>query len=164
MGCGNVYIGGKYEGLYYVDNEHLVVYHREGEPESKAVLKEVGMGEQWEYDEVGTRRQMRHFEETLCKMLRMRFPSFVQCSSDNWITNCRRAILENKLFFIALEDNQWSMAVELVQKEDDYRTLEGLQAWHYQRYLDGIRGVLLDMYGEVSTRAGAWTCSTIWAA
>ena len=52
--------------------------------------------------------------------------------------------------------------VELIQKEDpnDDR-LSGLQARHYQRYLDGMKKCLLDRLPSIGTRTGAWTSGLI---
>ena len=71
----------------------------------------------------------------------------------------RKAFLENELFFIAVEDNQWSYAIELIQKGPEY--LAGFQKRFYQTYLDAIKNILLDYYGEVSYRRGAWMSGTI---
>lgn len=164
MGRGNVYVGGDYEGLYYVDNDHLLVYrHKNGEEDSR-LLKDIPYGEidtVWIYDEWDTTLQIEDLEECFCDQFKKRFSSFERCGSRHWLTNSSRAVLENRLFYIALEDNEWSMAVELIQKEDYYHPIEGLQARHYRGYLDGIRDVLLDIYGEVCVRTGAWTSGTI---
>ena len=45
------------------------------------------------------------------------FPSFSRTGADVWIDRTRRAILENTLFCVAVEDNEWSVAVELLQEE-----------------------------------------------
>lgn len=70
--------------------------------------------------------------------------------------------MESGLFYIAVQDNQWSVAVELIQKEDPYDDrLSGLQARHYQRYLDGMKKCLLDRLPSIGTRTGAWTSGLI---
>lgn len=54
-----------------------------------------------------------------------------------------RAILESRLFYIAVEDNEWSMAIELLQKKDPCDNhLLGLQKRYYQRYLNGMKKCL----------------------
>lgn len=74
----------------------------------------------------------------------------------------RRVILESKLFYIAVEDNEWSLAVELLQKEDPYDDhLSGLQGRHYLKYLDGMKRCLLDRLPSIGTRKGAWMSGTI---
>lgn len=72
-------------------------------------------------------------------------------------------MLENKLFYIAMEDNEWSLAIELIQKGGEYDGEEkvGLQMGLYRNYLKGIEEILVEMNGEVGTYAGAWTHGTI---
>ena len=57
--------------------------------------------------------------------------------------NERRVILENELFYICVEDNEWSLAVELVQKDgySDCQSawLAGLQKRRYREYLDSMK-------------------------
>ena len=79
-----------------------------------------------------------------------------------WLDHDRQAILESSLFHIAIEDNEWSLAVELLQKEGAYGSnLSGLQARHYQKYLDGIKRCLLEYLPSIGTRTGAWTSGII---
>lgn len=90
-----------------------------------------------------------------------RFPSFTVC--DEWPERDAHAVLENGLFYVALEDNEWSVAVKLLQKEDWRCNLEGLQAGLYRRYLEGIKALLLGMFGVVGVYGGPWTHGTITA-
>ena len=96
------------------------------------------------------------------------FPSFSRVQGDVWIRTGaygdydRRVIMENSLFYIAVQDNQWSVAVELIQKEDPYDDhLSGLQARHYQRYLEGMKKCLLERLPSIGTYGGAWTSGRI---
>lgn len=62
------------------------------------------------------------------------------------------------LFVISVEDNEWSYAVLLLQKQDEYDNhLLGLQKRHHQKYLTAIKEAILDMYGEVGIYTGPWT-------
>lgn len=70
----------------------------------------------------------------------------------------QRAILESPLFYICLEDNEWSLAVELIQKEPPWcQSYAGLQSRHYQAYLKGIEKCLLDRLPSIGTYKSAWT-------
>lgn len=61
MGRGNVCVTGPYEGLYYIDNDHVHVYRRDDpfsdEPETR-LMGELDYGEltggDWLYDDWGT--------------------------------------------------------------------------------------------------------------
>ena len=60
-------------------------------------------------------------------MMKKKFKSFVSTGDDFG------TIMENSLFEIIIEDNEWSYAIKLIQKEDDWDNhLEGLQKKHYQ--------------------------------
>lgn len=101
------------------------------------------------------------FDWHFAELMRARFPSFELV--DKWISEDRKAILENGLFYVVYEDNQWSLAIELIMKEGEYGGEEkvGLQMGLYQKYLKGIEDILLDMHGTVGTYSGAWTSGTI---
>ena len=93
-------------------------------------------------------------------------PSFQPAANSNvWLGNERRVILENELFYICVEDNEWSLAVELVQKDgySDCQSawLAGLQKRRYREYLDSMKKALLARLPSIGIRTGAWTSGTI---
>ena len=58
-----------------------------------------------------------------------RFKSFSRCNE--WISSSEKAVLENSLFYIVVEDNEWSIAIKLIQKEQGYHfsgNIENLQS------------------------------------
>ncbi len=146
MGRGNVCTLGKYEGLWYIDYDKFYDYNQDEEDEeaSEAVM--------WQDD----------FIECLQQEMMSRYKSFEVV--DRWVSDCgyrcdKHAILESKLFFVAIEDNQWSLAIELIQRGPE--ELAGLQTKHYEGYLETIKNIILDLFGEVSYRDGAWTSGTV---
>lgn len=160
MGAGNVCVFGQAEGLYYIDRRFLDVYTKKtGDEEyENCLLGELDIyDDEFVFNELESDFLMDDMQHMLCETLMERFPSFEYVNK--WITNTRKALLENELFYIVLEDNQWSIAVELVQKEGEYGGEEkvGLQMGLYLKYLKGIREILLDMYGEIYTYTGQWT-------
>ncbi len=176
MGRGNVCTTGKFEGLYYVDNEDFHVYRRVDDlsdcPETR-LLGELDYAELtgggWLYDEEGTSCEeddvLECFAADFCQM----FPSFARPAKRVWLTEpgfggrSRLVLLESKLFCICLEDNEWSLAVELVQKEEPWGDvwMENLQKRLYQKYLDGMRKALLNRLPGIGIRTGAWTSGRI---
>lgn len=164
MGRGNVCVRGKAEGLFFVDYEFLDVYRRtdgdEDDPEYLSPMEVYhrthGSYDGWVYDEFESELLREDFEMNLIAMLQDRFKSLRKI--DKWIDRYQRAILENDLFYVALEDNEWSIAVELIQKEGTWGDeLLGLQIGLYQKYLKAIKEIILDLFGEVGVYAGAWT-------
>ena len=90
------------------------------------------------------------------------FPSFARTGPNEWLDRSRRAILENTLFHVAVEDNEWSVAVELLQKEfDDCGDLSGLQKRHYKYYLSGMKKCLLEVLPGIGIYDGPWTAKRI---
>lgn len=176
MGRGNVCVTGKYEGLYYIDNDDFHVYRRD-EPDSDEefetrLLKNLSYqeltGGEWSFDEWGTREEESDILECFIEGFTRMFPSFERPTKDTWLTepgfggSSKRVLLESKLFYIALEDNEWSLAVELLQKGDPYDDhLSGLQGRHHLNYLDVIKRCLLEVLPGIGTYKGAWTSGRI---
>lgn len=141
MGRGNVSVSGRCEGLYYVDYDLLDETNEYGET-----------------DEVLSDYNRHDFEIHFVERMMARFGSFDYVNA--WISNSRRALLENRLFYIVAEDNEWSLAIELIEKDVDSSEI-GLQMGLYKKYLKAIEEILLDMNGEAGIYAGAWTHGVI---
>ena len=171
MGRGNVCVTGAYEGLYYIDNDDFHVYrrddpHSDDEFESR-LLKDLSYqeltGGEWYYCESDTAEEEDSILECFVEGFTKLFPTFRQPEpAELRLKDDGRVLLESKLFYIALEDNEWSLAVELLQKEDPYDDhLSGLQGRHYLKYLDGMKRCLLERLPSIGTYAGAWMSGTI---
>lgn len=173
MGRGNVCVTGSYEGLFYIDNDDLRVYRKDGpgtddcEDRLQRDLDYADItGPDWYLDEVGSSYEEADVLECFCNEMRKLCPSFQPAANSNvWLGNERRVILENELFYICVEDNEWSLAVELVQK-DGYSDCEsawlaGLQKRRYREYLDSMKKALLARLPSIGVRTGPWTHGTI---
>lgn len=170
MGRGNVCTLGKYEGLYYIDNDHIHVY-RDSEdmgddPETRLMGDldyEELIGCRWLYDEEGSMNEEDDILECFMDEFTRMFPSFKRVEPERWLDRSRRAILESKLFYIAVEDNEWSLAVELIQKEEPWGEvwMENLQKRLYEKYLEGMKRCLLERLPSIGTRNGPWMSGTI---
>lgn len=161
MGRGNVRVFGKYEGLYYVDCDFINVYscaNEAGEPqEVRGCEVKAEDFRSYTYDELLSDITYQDFMGTFTADFMKNYKSFTSC--DKWITRDRHVILENNLFYIALVDNEWSIAVMLLQKEQS--SLEGLQAKHYKGYLEGIKQCLFKQFDTLGIYAGPWTSGII---
>ena len=138
MGRGNTRVFGDYEGVYYIDWDNF------------SNEDDFWREEEWE----------NSLEQFISDFTR-RFKSFSRC--DKWIGGDNRAILENGLFYIAIADNEWSIAIKLIQKEQEYYdgNLENLQAKHYKTYLDGMKECLFNQFEELGIYTGPWTSGRI---
>ncbi|XZH79275.1 hypothetical protein ACSW8S_15490 (plasmid) [Clostridium perfringens] len=148
MGRGNSCVYGDYEGLYYIDWDNFLY-----EPEEND-----GLMNDWECQREQFDDSMDIFKEDFID----KFKSFTDC--DKWISKTEKAILENSLFYIAIEDNDWSIAIKLMQKEQDCYcegNLANLQKRHFENYLNGIRDVLFNQFNELGVYDGPWTSGII---
>lgn len=158
MGRGNVCTFGKYEGLYYADRDYLDFYVPiDGEADEGKLLEEMEHNDfsDYEYDEFISRSYYEDFISEFISLFRGKFKSFSATGKDYGV------ILENDLFEIEVEDNQWSYAVKLIQKEHWCFSLEGLQAKHYKNYLEGIKNAMLEIFPSIGCYSGAWTSGRI---
>ena len=165
MGRGNVCVHGPCEGLYYIDTDDFQTYRRDGDAETK-LLGELDyaalVGGGWVYDADLSERELEDILENFIESFTNMFPSFNRIRANTWIDRSRRAILENTLFYVAVEDNEWSVAVELLQKEfDDCEDLTGFQRRHYKSYLAGMEKCLLEVLPGIGTYTGPWTSGRI---
>ena len=166
MGRGNVRVNGLCEGLFYIDYDYTAVYKNmaapDGEPDRKLRFafgtdspEELG----WEYDAGESVDEedydMRLFSDDFTN-------AHQEFSETNiWVSRSRRAILESALFYIAVEDNEWSFAVELLQKDVESEENEKAQMELYSAYLESMKIILLSLYPSIGTYAGAWTSGRI---
>lgn len=132
LGKGNISVRGDYEGLYYVDYESF--------------NNDVDLW--WEY-----------YEKEIVQDFIERFESFAECNE--WVTRDRRAVAENSLYYLAIEDNEWSVAIELIQKDNNYQNIEGFQKQHFKSYYEGLRDILFGYFDSLGIYCGAWTSGII---
>lgn len=166
MGRGNVCTHGKYEGLYFIDKDYVDVYIKSADDDDLK-FKQLGelsyeelTGGEWEFDEEASLEAEDQVLAGFIQAFLAITPSFRRCAEGTYVNN-KLAILENGLFYIAIEDNEWSLAVELLQKEDDYVNFEGLQMSHYQTYLARMQAALLSQLPSIGTYGGPWTSGQI---
>ena len=162
MGKGNVCVHGEFEGLYYVDRDYIDCYiakemNDDGEYEEKMLGDmDVDDFQNFDYDYVLSGIYYNDFIREFTSMMKNKFKSFVSTGNDFG------TIMENNLFKIEIEDNEWSYAVKLIQKEDWYDNhLLGLQKKHCDNYLNGIKFILLEMFPSIGCYGGAWTHGVI---
>lgn len=168
MGHGNVHPDGPYEGVFYIDNDYRHVYYKNdscnGERETRlqsfVTCDDIRLA-RWFFDEIGSSEEEADVLECFCDEMMRLCPSFHKVMDVFWITQKRRMILENSLFYICVEDNDWSLAVELIQHDDDHGRIAGLQKRHYAHYLECMKTALLTRLPEIGTYAGAWTSGRI---
>ncbi len=73
----------------------------------------------WEYDDILSAERTEWVLESFIESFIQKFHSFYRANPDEWLGRTKRIILESGLFYVCVEDNGWSLAVELIQKEND---------------------------------------------
>jgi len=157
MGKGNVCVTGDYEGLYYVDFDNFTCYRedQDGNPVKDQYGHPV---HDYELEQV-------YLEDAISEFINdfsLLFKSFLPC--DIWLNRTSKAIMENELFYIAIEDNEWSEAFMLLQKEQSCYScgrIENLQSRHYSTYLEGMKHCLFEQFDELGVYTGPWTSGRI---
>lgn len=160
MGRGNTCTHGNYEGLYYVDKDYLDSYYLEENEENQVLRIEIPCEDfdKYIFNEDITEVNFEDFVNNFKKDMMKKFNSLEDTH------NYYGIILENKLFSIEIEDNEWSYAIKLIQKENDYYDtycIENLQKRHYLNYLKGIKSCLFNQFNEIGGYAGPWTHSIL---
>lgn len=162
MGRGNVCTYGKYEGLYYADRDYIDCYISKEPVEddyygSKLVGEmELDDFDKYEYDDCQSMWNYNQFIQEFTSKMGKRFKS-LECTGNDF-----GVVMQNELFEIEIEDNEWSYAIKLLQTEPGYcYDYTGLQKRHYKNYLNAIRDILLELFPSIGCYGGAWTHGTI---
>ena len=159
MGRGNVCVSENYGGLYYVDYDNLACFYEKENPSNIVLQGSVNDFAKFEYDQIMSDEVYSDFKHEFIKAVKGKFKSF-----DEPYTQSNHVWLENELFSIEVEDNEWSLAVKLLPKEQEYGqmgNLEALQKRHYLNYLKGIAASLLERYESIGIYTGPWTSGVL---
>lgn len=163
MGKGNVRVNGEYETLFYVDYDDLEVYWNP-ETDDYRMRREIPFEEieQWQYDEEYSQENYANFCYLLTEGLRHRIKSFqLPTESEQREERDGRLLLSNKLFRIVLVDNEYSVAVELLQNENNSYCIENFQRRHFETYKKALQDCLFEQFDTLRIFTGIWTHGTI---
>jgi len=145
MGRGNVSVQGEHEGLFYIDLNNFSSQYKD---------EEGNMVDDYEIQNEELQTSLGFFKECFIK----KYPSFTLC--DEWLDQETHAVLENDAFNITISDNEWSIAILLLQKEpDDYQPgkILGQQKRFSKIYLNGMKTCLFQQFKEIGVYGGPWT-------
>ena len=178
MGRGNVCTHNECEGLYYLDRDLLDMYYKvtrrslsrgrieminDGEaPMTARQLDAAGIEYSydgsiggWAYDHLSSDKNWKHMVDFVTEAFLKHFKSF---SETDHFKRGQHIVLQNKFFEIAVVDNEWSVAWCLLEREDvdDKTSKRALMRRHYERYLEDIKRILIEGWGEAVGYGGAW--------
>lgn len=176
MGRGNVCVFGQYEGLYYIDRDDYESYF-DHEDEDWKLVRDIPYdeltGERYEYDAEQSEDELGCILDYVSSEFIKKHPEFYlrqikfwpnRSDRELWISRSQKVLLESELFYICAEDNEWSLAIELIQREapwGDEDEFEAEQGKRYQEYLETLKECLLDYLPAIGTYSGAWTSGWI---
>ena len=144
MGRGNACVWGDYESIHYVPYTEFENYPYNPDTDEADETQEK------EFDEYA----LDDFVSNVSCDFVSKFKSFsLEKTGRAWIDNETRIIAQNNLYYLATQDNQWSLAIKLIQKDD----LEPLQQKHFKSYEKALVKILFDYASEVYGYGGAWT-------
>lgn len=144
MGRGNYCPSGECADQWYVDYDN----YRYDEDEDE------------HYEGIDYEELMLDMEQVL-EAIKKRFPSFrddVKWGDGYWGEEYR---LSNKLFRIGTADNQWSAVLFIQMRQDLWIEQETLAKRHLPEYSKAILQIMLETFGEISIRSGAWCSRTV---
>lgn len=143
--------------VYYVDYTKMDVYEHKTTHEivTAADDKYIKHPDNYQYKQDLTQLKFDNFKSAFIKAMQAQFPSLK--AVDKTVRGVHY-LLENNMFQIGFEDNDWSVAVELIQKKCKN---PGLQANLYPSFSTGMRDILITQVGEIHLRTGSWTTDTI---
>ena len=159
MGRGNCNVNTTAgECVFYVDNDLLQIYYNKSNPEETVFGKELTtstMG-QYEYDQDESQKFFEEQLNTIKSQLMKKFKSLKE--ADYWSGRSKHIVLENNMYGIALEDNEWSVAFELIMKIDGN---PGLKKHNAKSFGKGLRDILIKNFGTIHIRTSAWTSAEL---
>lgn len=157
MGAGNCMVK-DLEGLFYVDWNDLHIYTNTQDPDDAITGKDIPQDKQAEYsyDADLSQANFEAFKDRFCTAMAKHFKSLQ--TVDYWKGRKRHVIMDNKLFLIAFEDNDWSLAVEVLLKDG---ARKGLQKQMTKSFIKGTKKILLKEFGTIYIRTGSWTSEPI---
>lgn len=139
---GICYVDGTTEKKWYIDKEILDVYkknpqsHEKGlyEKAYKSDIKDIHI-KSYVFDKESSDMERYWIIGRIASEMTSKFKSFSMC---NKTINGKCVIAENSLFFVAVENKNWGLGIELIEKGE---------------YGDNLRSVLCEQYAEVIRNA-----------
>lgn len=155
MGKGNIHAG-THDTVYYVDYDNIYTYENKSTQETR-IGKDIAVNEMDDYDfcddltQENYNRLIEELREHMCRIKDQFQPA------DAMVSRTRRIIAETDTFFLGVEDNQWSLAVELLWRKD----YDADKQHMFEANRKEMLGFLLERFGSVGYRTSSWTHGVI---
>ena len=143
------------DGLYYVHYDSINLYKNKHDPNDvrPAKLIPANLRQDYELDLPLSQANYDTWLTNFRAAMRKRYKSYRQI--DKYQKAGKRIILQNDMFHVIIEDNEWSFAVELISRPR--YPYPQLQKHLFTHFFKGMREILLTMTDTLYIRSGSWT-------
>lgn len=159
MSKGNITCGHK-NAQFYVDYNNFNTYLNKNNPEESMLEKDIPSDklDDYEFDMELTQIAYETFKGNLINHMQSHYKSLQKVIPSAKAE--QKIILENNMFQIALMDNDWSIAVQLLRKPK--YTNEAFQNRLFPTFLNGIVNALFDQVDVIHERTSSWTSTSLY--
>lgn len=151
----NVSVNPDREALFYVDYSHMDVYVNINDSNDVKTNNDPAIAQNpdvYRFDDTLTQARFDSFKKQFVKKMQDKFKSL---KPHDITTKGKHQLLMNDMFIIAFEDNDWSVAVELLENPKSKNP--NLRPNLFPNFQKGMRDILLDLVGEIHIRTGSWS-------
>lgn len=149
------------EALFYVNYNNIYMFKDKNNPSKFVKGTEIPSGDEdkYEYDADMTQVMYDGIRKKITDYMTTHFNS-MQAVQDEYLnkSKSRRVIARNTLFSVVIEDNVWSIAVELINNP---KGNAGLQSQMFTSFANGLRNALFEQFDELYVRTGSYTADPI---
>ena len=151
----NVSVNPDREALFYVDYSHMDVYVNINDSNYVKTNNDPAIAQNpdvYRFDDTLTQARFDSFKKQFVKKMQDKFKSL---KPHDITTKGKHQLLMNDMFIIAFEDNDWSVAVELLENPKSKNP--NLRPNLFPNFQKRMRDILLDLVGEIHIRTGSWS-------
>lgn len=154
MSKGNINVSLN-DGLYYISYNSVNVYKSKQNPQDLKTIDQIAPQDRAQFDLDLPLSQANYdaWLESFRKAMRKRYPSYRII--DKYLKRDQRIVLENNMFQVIIEDNEWSFAVELISiPKCPY---QAFQKHLFPQFFKGMREILFTITETIYIRNGSWS-------
>lgn len=151
----NVSVNPDREAVFYVDYSKMDVYVNVNDANDVKTNNDPAIAQNpntYQFDETLTQARFDSFKKQFIKKMQDKFKSL---KPQDLTAKGKHQLLMNDMFIVAFEDNDWSVAVELL--ENPMSKNPNLRPNLFPNFKKGMRDVLLDIVDEIHVRTGSWS-------
>ncbi len=155
----NVSVNPDREALFYVDYSCMDVYVNVNDANDVKTNNDPAIAQNpdtYQFDDTLTQARFDSFKKQFVKKMQDKFKSL---KPHDLTLKGKHQLLMNDMFIIAFEDNDWSVAVELLENPKSKNP--NLRPNLFPNFKKGMRDILLDLVDEIHVRTGSWSTQRV---